>query len=120
MTDQIVRLYPGAVYDQSMITAMHNDMVDSLMFSALQRLPARKLFASYWRVLHIDGFAEARNRTIQFYWPTKLVRIEDLTMYYAPESSCKAFIAQDTLSPYRDRDCVCDRGYDPQCPVHPA
>jgi hypothetical protein len=96
---QTTRLYPGAVYELKAINAMHDAMMDSLVFIH-RPLPARRVFASYWRVLDIDGFREARNRMIQFYWPTKMADAAELAMYqtagYKPPT-----VEPEALSPYQ-------------------
>ena len=69
MIHQTGRIFPGAVYDQTLISAMHNNMVDALLFN-LRPLPARRRFASYWRVLNVDGFRESIERQRLFWWPT--------------------------------------------------
>ena len=49
------------VYDQKAINALANLTLDPIVTS-MRPLPARRIFASYWRVLHVDGFKATYER----------------------------------------------------------
>jgi hypothetical protein len=89
------RIFPGAVYDQKVMNDLVNLMFDTTLLS-LRPLPARRIFASYWRVLHIDGFAEAYNRAIQFFSPSLM----DILDEWYIDAGYKPIMASDALSPY--------------------
>lgn len=100
-TGDVVITDSKLLYDKTMLDALssieHDDIVDAMRF---RPLPAKRVFASCWRVLNVDGFKEAREAARQLWWPTQYVSAEDLAHVYGEPAAAKPFVAPDAVSPY--------------------
>lgn len=86
---------PTVAYEQKVMTNLVNLMLDATLLD-MRPLPARRVFASHWRVLHIDGFKEMQERTRQlFWWPTQYISSEDCKLIHGePDAATSSPFAE--------------------------